>query len=69
MYQEQTYNNSISGTVKLKAKCIKYDKKDILISLKKMMCKLHIAVIEFYVTKDITVKYIRKNYPRNKNSR
>lgn len=33
------------------------------------MCKLHIAVTEFYVTKDITVKYIRKNYPRNKNSR
>ena len=31
-----------------------------------MMYKLHIAVIEFYVTKDITVKYIRKNSPRNK---
>ena len=31
-----------------------------------MMCELLIAVIEFYVTKEITVKYRRNNPPRNK---
>ena len=57
--------NSVSGRVKLKANCIKYDKK-IFWYHKKMMCELLIAVIEFYVTKEITVKYRRNNPPRNK---
>ena len=57
--------NSVSGRVKLKAKRIKYDKM-IVWYCKKMTCELCIAVIEFYVTKEITVKYRRNNPPTNK---
>ena len=57
--------NSVSGRVKLKAKCIKYDKM-IVWYCKKTTCELHIAVIKFYVTKEITVKYRRNNPLTNK---